>query len=61
MEENKKNMSISETLKIKAIEGKIPCSLARKIAEEFGVSYKEVGDAANELNIKIKNCELGCF
>jgi len=56
-----KNMSISETLKVKAVEGRISCSLARKIAEELGVPYKEVGDAANKLNIKIKNCELGCF
>jgi hypothetical protein len=33
----------------------------RKIAEELGVSYKKAGEAANELHIKIKNCDLGCF
>jgi len=55
------NMSISEILKARAVEGRISCGVARKIAEELGVSYKEVGDAANGLNIKIKNCELGCF
>jgi LAO/AO transport system kinase len=31
------------------------------IAEELKVSYSEVGKSANELKIKIKNCELGCF
>jgi LAO/AO transport system kinase len=55
----KKNME--ELLKEKSIDGKIPCSLARRIAEEIGVSYKEVGETANELKIKIKDCELGCF
>ncbi len=39
----------------------IDCSVARGIAEELDVSYGEVGDAANRLNIKIRNCELGCF
>ena len=61
MDKIAKNMSISEILKEKAVEGRISCSLARKIAEELGVPYKEVGDAATELKIKIKNCELGCF
>lgn len=61
MDKITKNMSISEILKAKAVEGRISCGVARKIAEEHGVSYKEVGAAANELKIKIKNCELGCF
>ncbi|TAN45927.1 MAG: hypothetical protein EPN22_00855 [Nitrospirae bacterium] len=52
---------LEETLRQKAIEGKIPCGAARKIAEELGLSYKEVGETADALKIKIKNCELGCF
>ncbi len=40
---------------------RISCVMARRIAEELKVSYKEVGDAANRLKIKIKDCELGCF
>lgn len=42
-------------------EGKISCSEARKLAEELGVPYREVGKACNELKIKIVACELGCF
>ncbi|MFZ5995890.1 MAG: hypothetical protein ACOYW7_00140 [Nitrospirota bacterium] len=55
----KKN--IEALLKEKSVDGRITCTIARGIAEELGVSYKEVGNTANELKIKIKNCELGCF
>ena len=41
--------------------GKVPCAVARKIAEDLGVSYKEVGEAADRLAIKVAACELGCF
>ncbi len=40
---------------------RISCRTARKIAEEAGVSYREVGRLADELGIKITGCELGCF
>lgn len=52
---------IAKELKDKSKDGKITCALARKLAEDLKVSYKEVGEVANELKIKIKNCELGCF
>jgi len=59
--------NISSTKEIKrllterAVDARLTCTAARKIAEELGVPYIEVGRAANELKIKIKNCELGCF
>jgi len=43
------------------INGKISCAALRRIAEDIGISYREAGRAANELKIKIKNCDLGCF
>jgi molybdopterin-guanine dinucleotide biosynthesis protein MobB len=52
---------IEEALKKFSFEKEITCSDARKIAEELGVSYIEIGKMANDLKIKIKNCELGCF
>lgn len=55
-----KKKDIENILKERSAEG-ITCSDARKIAEELGVPYKEVGKIANELKIKIKDCELGCF
>jgi hypothetical protein len=55
------NDKIKELLIKKAVDGKISCPVARKIAEELSVSYKEVGRNADELRIKITGCELGCF
>lgn len=45
----------------KAVDRKIPCAAAQKIAEDCGITYAEVGLAANELGIKIIQCQLGCF
>ncbi len=42
-------------------QGKLPCALAREIAEELKVPYKEVGEVSDELGIKISECGLGCF
>jgi hypothetical protein len=48
-------------IKEKAVGNRIPCALLRRIAEEAGCSYREAGEMANELGIKIRDCELGCF
>jgi DNA-binding transcriptional regulator YhcF (GntR family) len=42
-------------------DGRLTCSEARKLAKDLKVSPGTVGKAANELKIKIKSCELGCF
>lgn len=52
---------IVEEVKKRAIDNKISCMVARKIAEDLSVSYREIGKAADELKVKIINCELGCF
>lgn len=52
---------IRAELEGKSREGRITCAVARKIAEDLGVAYKEVGQAANELKIRINSCDLGCF
>jgi LAO/AO transport system kinase len=52
---------MAEEIKKKAIGGKLTCSTARMIAEQLGVSYKDVGEAADNLHVKITNCQLGCF
>ncbi|MDD2422486.1 MAG: hypothetical protein PHC60_07215 [Heliobacteriaceae bacterium] len=41
--------------------GVLTCPQARAIAEQFDVSKTVVGQLADELKIKIRNCELGCF
>lgn len=55
------NPKLVQALKEAAKEGKISCTAARQIAEELRVPVRQVGEAANELKIKIKACELGCF
>jgi hypothetical protein len=45
----------------KAKDGKLPCAVCFKIAEEFGISNKEMGKILNEMKVKISQCQLGCF
>ena len=52
---------LKEEMLKKAKDGKLSCAEARQLAESLGLPYKEVGAAANELGIKIKDCQLGCF
>ena len=61
METIEKNKEIKRLLKERSVDGKISCTLARKIAEDLNVPYGDVGSTANGLKIKIKSCELGCF
>jgi len=61
MEEIMKKKEMEHLLKERAVDGKISCTVARKIAEDLDVPYGDVGATANELKIKIKSCELGCF
>ncbi len=52
---------VADEIKKRAIESKLPCSVARMIAEKLGIPYKDVGKAADRLNVKITKCQLGCF
>jgi hypothetical protein len=55
------NEALKEEMLKKAVNGRLSCAVARQLAEKLGLPYKEVGTAANELGIKIKDCQLGCF
>ena len=44
-----------------APEGKLACAAACRLAEELGLSRKDLGELLNELKIKIIHCQLGCF
>jgi hypothetical protein len=52
---------VIEEIKKKTVGGKLSCAAARQIAEELGVSYRDVGEAADMLHVKITGCQLGCF
>jgi len=53
--------AIRQALAKRALDGRIPCARALALAKELGVSAAEVGEAANEMKIKITACQLGCF
>ncbi len=52
---------VLQAVRERAEEGRIPCAVALKLAEELEVPPLEVGKAANALNVKIVKCSLGCF
>jgi len=52
---------VSERLTSESVEGRISCARAQAIAQTLGVSYRVVGHMADELGIRIRECQLGCF
>ena len=52
---------LKQEMLTRAVDGKLSCAAARKLAEDLRVSYQEIGDVANELAIRIQDCQLGCF
>lgn len=48
-------------LKASLEDGKLPCSVGLGVARKLKVVPKDVGDVANSLEIRIVNCQLGCF
>ncbi|MDD3581852.1 MAG: hypothetical protein PHW74_12630 [Desulfobacca sp.] len=44
-----------------APQGRMPCARAFQLAEEWGLSRARIGELLNELEIKIVQCQLGCF
>jgi hypothetical protein len=52
---------LEEVILEKSKNGKLPCTMSFKIAEDFGISKKEMGKVLNEMKIKISQCQLGCF
>jgi hypothetical protein len=52
---------LEEAIKEKARDGKIPCAVCFKIADDLGIPKKELTKVLNEMKIKISQCQLGCF
>jgi hypothetical protein len=53
--------ALEAEMRASLVNGKLPCAVAFKIGRKLKVGPKQVGDAANRLNIKISSCQLGCF
>jgi len=52
---------VSEKLLGEAEDGRITCARAQGLARALGVPYAVVGQVADDLQIRIKECQLGCF
>ena len=61
--ENKKDTDriLGEEITASLIEGRLPCPIAFKVARKLKVIPITVGNKADELGIKVSNCQLGCF
>ncbi len=52
---------VKARIRAAAPNAKIACAAAFRLAEELGLSRKDLGELLNELKIKIIQCQLGCF
>lgn len=61
MNEAERRENIRDMVEEEASKGVITCAAAHGIANKGEVSIKKVGEVIEELGIKIKKCQLGCF
>jgi hypothetical protein len=52
---------IREAVRNAAIGGRLSCEMAHTLGKELGVTLQEIGAVCNELDIRIRDCQLGCF
>ena len=52
---------VKARIKAAAPDGKIGCAAAFRLAEELGLSRRDLGELLDDLKIKITHCQLGCF
>ncbi len=55
------NIELEKKIQASLVDGKLPCAKAFQIAKELKVTPKEVGETCNQLHIKVRSCQLGCF
>jgi len=44
-----------------SVNNRLSCEKAHELARDLKTSLQEIGAICNELNIKIADCQLGCF
>ena len=55
------DIKLEEKVTSSLVDGQLPCVVAFKIAKELKASPREVGETADELGLRIVQCQLGCF
>ena len=61
MTDNELGKLIDDSVDEKDGRKKLSCAAAFVIAGNFGVSLSEISRYCNQNEIKISNCQLGCF
>jgi len=52
---------LDDTVKASLKDGYLPCPVAWEIAGEANVPRVSIGDITDKLEVRITNCQLGCF
>jgi hypothetical protein len=55
------NLDLEGAIRDACVDGKLPCENAWEIARRFNVSKMSVSAVCEQLNIKVKPCQLGAF
>jgi len=53
--------SLAQAVRAALVEGQLPCAEAFRIAEELKILPTQVGQAADEMGVRISRCQLGLF
>jgi hypothetical protein len=53
--------AVRKLIQEKQHNGSISCKAAMEIAEQAGLPPIQIGKMLNEMKIKIRGCQLGCF
>jgi hypothetical protein len=61
MRGEKMTEEIKAKIESSLVNGQLPCTVAHVIAYELGVKPLLVGQTANEMEVPISLCQLGCF
>jgi hypothetical protein len=53
--------ALTDALRRQAREGELPCAVAFKLASDLGRVPADIGQAADQLDIRLVKCQLGLF
>ena len=53
--------ALNDAILAALVDGRLPCSAAHGIARKLKTAPRNVGKAATRQQVKISNCQLGCF
>ena len=52
---------LHEAIKRQAVDGKVSCKAMLELSAGAAASPKDIGTLCDEMNIRIRGCQLGCF